>query len=459
MEFPSEDGVCLGRHAIRPLKVVVVGAGIGGLAVGLGMRKTGHDVVILEKVKQVTEVGAGIQVAPNAARILRRFGVLEEVMEHACVLERNSLRRYDNDDELGSVPLSHVEKEYGAPIAVIHRADLQHILLEAFRRCGGVALTNHKVIEVNSNFEPRVLVDHEGTQMWFSGDVIIAADGMNSTIRRQIAAACHHDDRLIPTGVAAYRILLPRELVQNDDRVASLFEENMGLRYMGPGGHIMAYPIRKNAVYNVVLLYSDDSRLISGTEACDDPKPSWTKRGSKDKMRQFYNKWSPVVQGLIDHAAESEILETSMNDLPPLPCWVKGQVALAGDSCHLMLPFVAQGAANAIEDAGTLTAAFTCTDNVGLALKVYEAVRKERGEKIQASATATGKSLHLPDGEEQRKRDREIMMASRGDGRNPDRWNDREWNQFMWGVDVMRETIENWQMLTATVMPGHRSHL
>ncbi|KAI5926529.1 putative salicylate hydroxylase [Camillea tinctor] len=459
MEFHSEDDIFSGRRAAKPLKVIVVGAGIGGLAVGLGMRRTGHEVIILEKVEQITEVGAGIQVAPNAARILRRFGVLEEVMGHACVLERNSLRRYDSDHELGSISLSHVQKEYNAPIAVIHRADLQDILLRAFRKCGGMLLTNHKVLEVNSDFEPQVLVDHEGAQMWFGGDVIIAADGMNSTIRRQIAAACHHDDRLTPTGAIAYRILLPRELVQNDDRISTLFEENMGLRYMGPGGHIMAYPLRNNSVYNVVLLRSNDSSSILGPDACDEPKLSWTRRGSKDEMRQFFSRWSSVVQGLIDNAAESEILETPMHDLPPLPCWVKGRVALTGDSCHLMLPFVAQGAANAIEDAGTLTTAFTCTDDVELALKVYEAVRKDRGEKIQASATATGKNLHLPDGEEQRERDRAIMAASRGDGQNPDRWNDRGWNQFMWGVDVMRETIENWQELAATAMRDHRSHL
>ncbi|KAI1500731.1 putative salicylate hydroxylase [Biscogniauxia marginata] len=457
MESPSESGIFSGRHAASPLKVLVIGAGIGGLAVGLGMRKTGHDVLILEKVKEVTEVGAGIQVAPNAARILRRFGVLEDVMEHANVLERNSLRRYDNDEELGSVPLSHVEREYGAPIAVVHRADLQRILLNTFQEGGGRILTNHKVLEIDSDFKARVLVDHDGTCEWFSGNLIIAADGMNSIVRRQIATACRHVDRLIPTGEAAYRLLLPKELIQ-DDRVAALLEENMGLRYMGPGGHIMAYPLRKNTVYNVVLLHSVKSRQLAGSATCVDSRPSWTKRGRKEEMRQFYSKWSPLVQDLIDYAPESDILETTMTDLPPLPCWVKGRVALAGDSCHPMLPFVAQGAANAIEDAGTLAAAFTCTDDVELALKVYEVVRKERGERIQASATATGESLHLPDGEKQRKRDQAIANASRGDGQNPDHWNDKEWNRFMWGVDVMRETIENWQTLATTVI-NHRPHL
>jgi salicylate hydroxylase len=112
-----------------------------------------------------------------------------------------------------------------------------------------------------------------------------------------------------------------------------------------------------------------------------------------------------------------------------------------------MLPYVAQGAANAIEDAGTLAMAFTCTDNIDVALKVYELVRKYRSERIQASATNTGNTLHLPDGEEQRKRDASIRAASRGAGANPDQWNDRECREFMWGVDIMAETINKFEVL------------
>lgn len=112
-----------------------------------------------------------------------------------------------------------------------------------------------------------------------------------------------------------------------------------------------------------------------------------------------------------------------------------------------MLPYVAQGAATAIEDAGTLAMAFTCTNNIDLALKMYELVRKQRSERIQASATSTGNTLHMPDGAEQIRRDDAIRAASRGTGSNPDQWNDRESREFMWGVDVMAETINRFEAL------------
>jgi salicylate hydroxylase len=116
-----------------------------------------------------------------------------------------------------------------------------------------------------------------------------------------------------------------------------------------------------------------------------------------------------------------------------------------------MFPYVAQGAANALEDAGTLAMAFTCTENVDLALEVYQLVRKARSEKIQSSATETGRSLHLPDGEEQRRRDAAIQDAGRGVGgtKNPDQWNDRDFRDFMWGVDVMAETVEMFRHMEA----------
>lgn len=112
-----------------------------------------------------------------------------------------------------------------------------------------------------------------------------------------------------------------------------------------------------------------------------------------------------------------------------------------------MLPYVAQGAANALEDAGTLAMAFTCTDRIDVALALYQFIRKTRSEWIQASATSNGHTLHLPDGEEQRRRDDSIRAASRGDGANPDQWNDKKTRDFMWRIDVMAETIKEFEAL------------
>ncbi|KAI1434398.1 putative salicylate hydroxylase [Xylaria sp. CBS 124048] len=436
------------RRAIRPLRVIVIGAGIGGLAVGLCMRRTGHDVRILEKRQAITEIGAGIQLAPNASRILQRFGIFEEAMKYATVLEQNSSRRWDNDAELGSIPLvPNVEEQFGIPLGVIHRADLLNVLLEAALDCGCQLLTNHQAIDTDENFLPktnethrRILVRSNEIDTWMSADLIVAADGINSIIRKRMAAASGYIDTLGSVRESAYRFMLPLELVEKDETVMALLHKNHGMRYLGPGGHVMAYPLRNNTLYNVVLVRTYDCEK--------ETQGSWTTPGDKEEMREHYRGWNPVVQALIQHAPDSEVLETPMNNMPPLPTWVKGQIALAGDACHFMLPYVAQGAANAIEDAATLAMAFTCTDNIELALDMYQQVRKSRSERIQASAKRTGYALHLPDGEEQRSRDESIRAVSQGSGgENPDQWNDRQSREYMWRVDVMAQTISRFESL------------
>lgn len=221
------------------------------------------------------------------------------------------------------------------------------------------------------------------------------------------------------------------------------------MRWMGPGGHIMAYPIKRNTVYNMVLLHPAKPNQ-TGEE-------SWTTKGDKKEMMDFYKNWSPLVQDLLSYVPEGEVMEWTLNSHKPLPSWIENKVALIGDSSHPMLPYVAQGAANAIEDAGVLVAAFTQTDDVSKALEVYQEVRKRRGEKIQQSADTTRRSLHLPDGPEQQQRDDAIRAAARGQGHNPDLWADQDFQDFMWGTDVMQDTVWKWDELVSKAR-GHHVH-
>ncbi|KAI0015041.1 putative salicylate hydroxylase [Xylariomycetidae sp. FL0641] len=466
MDAIEEDRLLSSRVAVKPLNVIVIGAGIGGLAVGLALRKTGHHVQILEKRQVATEVGAGIQLPPNAARILHRLGVLKEVFGYTTFLKRNSLRRYNDDDELGSVPLGHIEKEFGWPLGVVHRADLHAVLLKAATEAGCEILTGHQVLALDKDFRPQVTYTHNGKEGMLSGDLVIAADGMNSPARKVVAAAHGHEDRLTPTGESAYRIMLPKELMEHDEKLMAILNEDMGLRYMGPGGHIMAYPLRKNTLYNVVLIHPTDPGS-SGSQT------SWLARGRKDALLANHADWSALVRALLAPAPAARVLATALHALAALPAWsAGGAVALLGDACHHMAPFVAQGAANALEDAGVLAAALTRTGDVALALAVYERVRKPRAEKMAASAEQTGRNLHLPDGPEQVRRDEAIRAAAAAARRegdddddddaaaapaNPDHWNDRERTREMWGVDVMRDTIENWDELAAEVVAS-RTH-
>ncbi|KAJ5294076.1 salicylate hydroxylase [Penicillium antarcticum] len=428
--------------AKHPFKVIVVGAGIAGLTVALGLKKAGHEVLILERVHEIAEVGAGIQVAPNAARILGRLGLLSQVMERANVREQNSLRRYANNEELGTAPLMpQVGQKYNAPLAVVHRGDLQRILLEGVKATGIELRTSSRVIRAVDEFEASVQLESEE---WISGDVVIAADGIKSDLRHQVASHHGHTDTCQPTGDAAYRIMIPKGMMQGDQRALDLLNHNVGMRWMGPGGHIMAHPTKNNTVYNMVLLHPQ--KLGTSNEE------SWTSKGDKQEIISFYHDWGDLVRSLLSYVPDGEVMEWTLKSHRPLPSWLENRCVLMGDACHPMLPYVAQGAAQAIEDAGVLTCALSLTDSVPKALAVYELVRKERAERIQNSATVTRKALHLPDGAAQRKRD----DAIHGSGKTPDLWADPSWQDFMWGTDVMKDMVDKWDDLVAH---SHGYHL
>lgn len=212
----------------------------------------------------------------------------------------------------------------------------------------------------------------------------------------------------------------------------------------------MAYPVKNNTVYNMVLLHPQKE----GTDS--DAAESWTRKGSKQEMLDFYKDWNPLVKDLLSYVPDDNVMEWTLNSHRPLPAWHENKVVLVGDACHPMLPYVAQGAAQAIEDAAVLQCALTkASTDVPLAVNVYEQVRKARGEAVQASAAITRKALHLPDGPEQRQRDAQIRAASQGRGNNPDLWADREFQQFIWGTDIMRETLIKWPEWKARVQGTH----
>lgn len=245
-------------EAKNSFRVINVGADIAGLAAGIGLKRAGHDVVILEQVQQLGEVGAGIQMAPNAARILGRFGLLEKIMKSANIMEQNSLRRWQNNEEVGTAPLMpQIGDKYKAPLSVIHRGDLQRILVEGVYAEKVDVRLKHRVVKADPDFKARVQVE---SGEWIEGDVVIAADGIKSDIRYQMASRHGVKDHSTSTGDAAYCVIIPREKMQQDKRALELLDSNIDMRWMGPGGHIMAYPIKNNNVYNMVLLHPQKAR-------------------------------------------------------------------------------------------------------------------------------------------------------------------------------------------------------
>ena len=332
--------------------------------------------------------------------------------------------------------MKQASQRFNAPLVSCHRADLQRILLEAVYAAKVEVLLDQKVVAIDSNFSARAQV---ASGQWFTGDVLLAADGIKSFIQGQMASAYGSKDRRRPTGDAAYRVVIPRERLLNDQAALEMLKSNISIRWLGPKAHIVAYPLKNNQLYNMVLIHPEKP----DTENVE----SWTRKGDKLEMLNQYRDWNEVTCNLLSYVPAGNVIEWTLNQHLPLPHWVKNQCALMGDTCHAMLPYVAQGAAQAIEDAGVLTVALSLADEVPTALRVYEKVRKARAEAIQNSASKTRTTLHLPDGPEQERRD----MAMGRQGPNPDMWADGRWQEFMWGEDNMKETLTNWDKLVVEV--------
>ncbi|RDA91061.1 hypothetical protein CP533_3066 [Ophiocordyceps camponoti-saundersi (nom. inval.)] len=465
-------------------RFVIAGAGISGLATGLGLGLTGQEVTVLEQASTLEEAGAGIQVAPNATRILARLGVLEEVMKDADVLERISIRRYADDKELGLAPIMpNALHRYGTPALVIHRSDLHRILLQAARKAGCRVLTGRRVVAVQSGPPPRVqTADGE----WHEADVVLGADGVRSVVRSHVVG---RDVGLVPTGDAAYRLLIPRERIAGHETLGPLVDGGDTIRWIGPRGHIMGYPVRHHALFNVVILHpvhdsssssspsssptlssipppssssssSPTSSLLSppfptsssspspspsSLSPSLSPSPNGQVRRPKSAVVNFCRTWSRSVRDLVSCAPEGQVTEWLLHTHPPLPRWYRGRIALVGDACHPMLPYTAQGAACAIEDAGAIVAAFACTPDLDAALDLYQRVRKPQSENVQNASARQREGLHLPDGKDQVLRDEAIRCALAASADhddpppNPDLWLDRRWQDSVWGSDVVED--------------------
>ncbi|KAJ9320715.1 hypothetical protein DTO027B5_7836 [Paecilomyces variotii] len=413
-------------QAKSPLTVVVVGAGIGGMAAALTLGLRGHRVIIVEAAPKLMEVGAGIQVSPNMLRLLDRWGVSDLIHATDVPLEHINVLRWENGAVLGKMP---VNKAYGQQV-VIHRADLHNALIERALALPNVELRVNSMVK-DVTFEPPSVTLVNDTVV--SGDVVIAGDGIKSVIRGKLL---NDDIKAYPTGDAVYRVILPRSVMETDPELKQLIDEPDATRWIGPGRHVIAYPVRKHELYNVVLTHPDRGNVEEG----------WTTKGSKQGMVNDYLGWDARVRKIIDLVQEDEVLEWKLCLHKPLPTWVKGSVALMGDACHPMLPYVAQGAAQAVEDAaalGVLLSAISSPREVPLALQAYEKSRKQRADTVQQSGTDNRITLHLPDGPEQRARD-EQFRASMNGASNPDKWADRETQKFLWGWDEEEHALQAW---------------
>jgi 2-polyprenyl-6-methoxyphenol hydroxylase-like FAD-dependent oxidoreductase len=363
------------------MRVAIAGGGLGGLAAALFLLRAGvRDVQVFEQQSQLGEIGAGIQVAPNAVRLLQRLGVGEALASVAVPFEVAwEFRRWQDGRVLFSQSFgAEGEARFGAPYLAIHRADLLTVLADAVPD-GVVALGRHVDGVDGDRF---VFADGSRSEPY---DVLLGADGIHSVVRAAIAGP----GSPVFTGLAAYRALVPA------DEAPEFARRPVCSIWLGPGRHFVHYPVSGG----------DQVNLVTANPAGDWREESWTAPGEVPDFLDEFAGWDASVLQLIGAARETR--RYAFYSREPITRWVSGRVALLGDAAHPMLPFFAQGAGQAIEDGAVLAGCLRrcAAADVPAALRRYESLRVERATRVQRASGERREHHHMDDGPDQLARD------------------------------------------------------
>lgn len=355
--------------------VVIAGAGIGGLCAALALAKQGVRVVVCEQAASLGEVGAGLQISPNALKVLRQLGLESELSQFVFKPQHAAIRDYKTGEYYLKSPLGkQAEARYGAPYWHLHRADLHQVLAAACAKAGVELVLNAVVIGYRENTELKqvCLLLEDGRE--FCADLLIGADGIRSKVREQMLG----QECPIFMGQVAWRGVIPVSDLTVDVKPDACV-------WAGPGRHFVSYYLRGGDYVNFVAV----------EERSDWRSESWREEGDVEELKRAFADWHPEVSELIKSASSTFLW--ALNGRDELPTWHKGRVVLLGDACHPMLPFMAQGAAMAIEDGYILA---KCLSNYALsdALLKYEQVRKPRATKIQLMSKANAGLYHMHGG-------------------------------------------------------------
>lgn len=368
--------------------IIVVGAGIGGLTAALGLAKQGFTVVVLEQAPELSEVGAGLQLSPNAVKVLQAFGVADAIEPHCFTPQRACIRDHRSGRHYLDMPLGReMVKRYGAQYWHIHRADLHQELVRACQQHGVDIQLNKRVMGYrNEKDHVKVLLEKQTLRT----DLLIGADGVHSQIRELMLGA----QAPIFTGQVAWRGTVPIANIKG----ASV-QPNATV-WAGPHQHMVTYYLRGGEFVNFIAVEEQASWRYE----------SWREEGDTEVLRSKFHGWHPEVTAVLD-GCESTFL-WALNGRPVLPTWHDDRVVLLGDACHPMLPFMAQGAAMAIEDAFVLSGTLEKYD-YEYAFKKYEKLRKPRATAVQKQSRENASLYHMHGGWQGRLKLEALGVASK----------------------------------------------
>jgi salicylate hydroxylase len=367
------------------MKIAIVGGGIGGLTAALALSQNPYDITVFERSAGIREIGAGVQISPNAGRLLHSLGLGAAYSEISVNPHRVVLRRWEDDSIIRATDLDEsFISQHQVPLANVARNELVEIIGNAVAARANVTLKfSTHVVAVEPGESSSVVLFSDGSSQTF--DIVIGADGIHSVVRPCVGGV----DKPRFSGSAAYRALVPRSAVED----LPIDVTNR----MGPDRHVVSYFIGRNRSHlNLVCISPEDSW----------ESESWTEQGTMEDLYSRFEGWSFDFLSLLGRV-EEPVFRWALYDREPLEQWGIGTTTLLGDACHPMLPFMAQGSCQAIEDAVVLARCLSdvSTSDATSALRRYEDARQGRTAQVQTSSFMNRDLFHMVDGQEQQDRD------------------------------------------------------
>ncbi|KAG0132105.1 hypothetical protein HOY82DRAFT_484106 [Tuber indicum] len=421
----------MGRACIR-LNVIVVGAGLGGLGAAIAISLAGHRVTVLEASLTAGEIGAGIQIHPNASKILTAWGMRETLLQYATLPKQVNMIGWKGN-HISHMNFAEHAKRYNSPFWDFHRASLHKCLLDRAVELGSKVLMNSRVdhVEFGQLGGACTVLLHNGRRL--SADLVVGADGINSVLRERLVG---RPDKPTPTGDLAYRLLIKTKDMMGDPELRGFVTDPQVNYWMGPDAHAVNYVLKGGEEFNMVLLVPDDIPEGGAT----------TVEGNVDEMRAIYKDWDPRIGKLL--ALCESVYKWKLCIREELPNWShpSGTFTLLGDSAHATLPYLASGAGMSLEDAAVLgecLSRISSKSDIPLALSVYEKCRKKRTTRVVQRGNFQQYLYHLHDGPEQQERDAKMRMVPTPPGECLP-WRDPGFAPWLLGYEVLKDVEACW---------------